>query len=34
MQIIGRLLDETTVLQVSKAFEDICPWQDKKPQFN
>jgi Asp-tRNA(Asn)/Glu-tRNA(Gln) amidotransferase A subunit family amidase len=34
MQIVGRKLDEKTVLQVSKAFEEIAPWQDKKPQFN
>jgi len=31
MQIIGRRFDEKTVLQVSKAFEEIQPWQDKKP---
>lgn len=34
MQIIGKRFDETTVLQVSKAFEEIAPWQDKKPNFN
>lgn len=34
MQIIGKRLDELTVLQVSKAFEEITPWQDKKPIFN
>jgi len=34
MQIVGKRYDEKTVLQVSKAFEDIAPWQDKKPQFN
>ena len=34
MHIIGRKLDEKTVLQVSQAFEDIAPWQDKKPNFN
>jgi Asp-tRNA(Asn)/Glu-tRNA(Gln) amidotransferase A subunit family amidase len=34
MQIVGRRFDELTVLQVSKAFEEIQPWQDKKPQFN
>ncbi|MFX0072275.1 MAG: amidase [Candidatus Hermodarchaeota archaeon] len=33
MQIIGRRYDELTVLKVSKAFEEITPWQDKKPQF-
>ena len=34
MQIIGKRFDELTVLQASKAFEEIQPWQDKKPQFN
>lgn len=34
MQIIGRLYDEKTVLQVSKAFEEIAPWQDKRPKFS
>ncbi len=34
MQIVGKRYDERTVLQVSKAFEEISPWQDKKPQFN
>ncbi|MHA2009579.1 MAG: amidase [Promethearchaeota archaeon] len=34
MQIIGKRFDEVTVLQVSKAFEELAPWQDKKPQFN
>ena len=33
MQIIGKRLDELTVLQVSKAFEEIAPWQEKKPIF-
>jgi aspartyl-tRNA(Asn)/glutamyl-tRNA(Gln) amidotransferase subunit A len=33
MQIVGKRYDERTVLQVSKAFEEIAPWQDKKPQF-
>ncbi len=33
MQIVGRRLDEATVLQVSKAFEEMAPWQDKKPKF-
>jgi len=31
MQIIGKRFDDLTVLQVSKAFEDISPWQDKRP---
>ncbi|KKN13725.1 hypothetical protein LCGC14_1003450 [marine sediment metagenome] len=34
MQIIGKRFDELTVLQVSRAFEKLVPWQDKKPQFN
>jgi len=34
MQIVGKRYDEKTVLQVSKAFEDISPWQDKRPIFN
>ncbi len=34
MQIVGKRYDEKTVLQVSKVFEDIAPWQDKKPTFN
>jgi Asp-tRNA(Asn)/Glu-tRNA(Gln) amidotransferase A subunit family amidase len=33
MQIVGRLWDEATVLQVSQAFEEIAPWQDKRPQL-
>ena len=34
MQIVGNRFDELTVLQVSKAFEEVAPWQDKKPIFN
>ncbi len=34
MQIVGKRFDDMTVLQVSKAFEEIAPWQDKKPSFN
>ena len=34
MQIVGNRFDELMVLQVSKAFEEICPWQGKKPVFN
>jgi len=34
MQIVGKRYDEKTVLQVSKAFEEISPWQDKRPIFN
>ncbi|MHA1265784.1 MAG: amidase [Candidatus Helarchaeota archaeon] len=31
MQIIGKRFDELTVLQVSKAFQELAPWQAKKP---
>lgn len=34
MQIVGKRFDELLILQVSKAFEEIAPWQDKKPRFN
>ncbi len=34
MQIVGKRYDERTVLQVSKAFEEVAPWQDKRPIFN
>ncbi|MHA1269046.1 MAG: amidase family protein [Candidatus Helarchaeota archaeon] len=34
MQIIGNRFNELLVLQVSKTFEDIAPWQDKKLIFN
>jgi aspartyl-tRNA(Asn)/glutamyl-tRNA(Gln) amidotransferase subunit A len=34
MQIVGRRFDEKTVFQVSKAFEEIAPWADKKPNFD
>ncbi|MFX0004744.1 MAG: amidase [Candidatus Hermodarchaeota archaeon] len=34
MQIVGKRFDELTILQVSRIFEDIAPWQDKKPSFN
>lgn len=33
MQIVGRRFDDLTVLKVSKAFEEIAPWHDKKPQL-
>lgn len=33
MQIVGRMFDELTVLQVSKAFEEMAPWQNKRPTF-
>jgi len=34
MQIIGRRYDEKMVLQVSQAFEEIAPWQNKRPILN
>lgn len=34
MQIIGPRFDEVTILQASKAFEEIAPWQDIKPKFD
>jgi aspartyl-tRNA(Asn)/glutamyl-tRNA(Gln) amidotransferase subunit A len=34
MQIVGKRFQELLILQVSKAFEEIAPWQDKKPTFN
>jgi Asp-tRNA(Asn)/Glu-tRNA(Gln) amidotransferase A subunit family amidase len=34
MQIVGRRFDELTVLQASKAFEELQPWQEKRPVFN
>jgi aspartyl-tRNA(Asn)/glutamyl-tRNA(Gln) amidotransferase subunit A len=34
MQIVGKQFDEETVLQVSKAFEELQPWQDKRPDLN
>jgi len=34
MQIVGKRFDEVNVLQVSKTFEEIAPWQDKRPNFN
>ncbi|MHA1105106.1 MAG: amidase [Promethearchaeota archaeon] len=33
MQIVGKRYDEKTVLQVSKAFEEIAPWQNKRPEI-
>ena len=33
MQIVGSEFDDLTVLQVSKAFEELSPWQDKTPSF-
>lgn len=34
MQIIGRKFDEKTILQVSKAFEEAKPWQNKRPNLD
>ncbi|MHA1294892.1 MAG: amidase [Promethearchaeota archaeon] len=34
MQIVGKRFDELTVLQVSKAFEEIAPWQNKRPNLD
>ncbi len=34
MQIVGKRFDEVSVLQASKAFEELAPWQDKRPNFN
>jgi Asp-tRNA(Asn)/Glu-tRNA(Gln) amidotransferase A subunit family amidase len=34
MQIVGKRFDDLSVLQVSKAFEEIAPWQNKRPSFN
>ena len=31
MQIVGKRFQELLVLQVSKAFENVAPWQDKQP---
>ncbi len=33
MQVIGKRFDELTVLQVSKAFENLAPWQEIRPTF-
>ena len=33
-QIVGKMSSESTVPQISKAFEEILPWENKKPQFN
>ncbi|MFW9999158.1 MAG: amidase [Candidatus Hodarchaeota archaeon] len=34
MQIVAKRFEELLILQVSKAFEELAPWQDKKPLFN
>ena len=33
LQIVGKRFQELLILQVSKAFEEIAPWQDKRPKF-
>jgi aspartyl-tRNA(Asn)/glutamyl-tRNA(Gln) amidotransferase subunit A len=33
MQIVGKKFDDLKVLQVSQAFEELQPWQDKKPSL-
>ncbi|MFX1379820.1 MAG: amidase [Promethearchaeota archaeon] len=33
MQIVGKRFDELLVLQVSNVFEELAPWQDKKPNL-
>ncbi len=32
MQIAGRLWDEATVLRVAHAYEQACPWKDRRPK--
>jgi len=34
LQIVGNRFNDLIVLQVSKAFEEIAPWQDKRPKFD
>jgi aspartyl-tRNA(Asn)/glutamyl-tRNA(Gln) amidotransferase subunit A len=34
LQIVGKRFEELLILQVSKVFEEINPWQSKKPDFN
>ena len=34
MQIVANRFEELKLLQVSKAFEEIAPWQVKRPTFN
>jgi aspartyl-tRNA(Asn)/glutamyl-tRNA(Gln) amidotransferase subunit A len=33
MQIIGKRFDELIVLQAAKAFQEVAPWQDRRPQL-
>ncbi|UCG54986.1 MAG: hypothetical protein JSV32_01865, partial [Dehalococcoidia bacterium] len=34
LQIIGRWHEDTTVLQASAVFEEVCPWAVKRPPIN
>jgi Asp-tRNA(Asn)/Glu-tRNA(Gln) amidotransferase A subunit family amidase len=34
MQVIGNRFNDVLLLQVSQAFEEIAPWQEKRPNFN
>lgn len=33
MQIVGRHFNDVSVLKISKAYQDVTPWQDKKPKI-
>ncbi len=33
MQIVGRHYDDVGVLRISKAYQDVNPWMDKKPEI-
>ena len=33
MQIVGKPYDDVGVLRISKAFQDISPWQERKPEL-
>lgn len=33
MQIVGKHYDDVGILKISKAFQDISPWQDKYPEL-
>jgi aspartyl-tRNA(Asn)/glutamyl-tRNA(Gln) amidotransferase subunit A len=33
LQIVGKRFQELLILKVSKAFEEVAPWQDKRPNF-
>lgn len=34
LQIVGKRFQEPLILQVSKTFEEVAPWQDKRPRLN